>query len=58
MGRSLHLVLLGSGKTGSLVGEIAKERARRQEERQIGEPAADLRRPLHRIAADLAVREP
>ena len=26
MGRSLHLVLLGSGRTGSLVGEIARER--------------------------------
>jgi len=29
MGRSLHLVLLGSGKTGSLVGEIARERGHR-----------------------------
>src|SRR5664279_5522723 len=26
MGRSLHLVLLGSGKTGSLVSEIARQR--------------------------------
>src|SRR6476620_5037943 len=29
MGRSLHLVLLGSGKTGSLVAEIARERGHR-----------------------------
>ena len=29
MARPLHLVLLGAGKTGSLVGEVAKERGHR-----------------------------